>query len=129
MEVVQPLIHEILAARSVCMHFQPIVSARRKSIVGLEALSRGIAGIEAISLGGAVSGGELIPPVQLFEMAEHEGVAPELEQLCRETAARRFAALPDRPDDLVLFMNFDLSAALDNHAADQLSRLFASVGV
>jgi len=124
-----PSIHDILAARNVCTHFQPILSARRKSIVGLEALSRGIAGIEAVSLGSVAWGGELIPPVTLFRMAESEGVVPQLEQLCRETAARRFAALTDRPEDLVLFMNFELLAASDNHAAAQLSRLFASVGI
>lgn len=124
-----PSIHDILAAGNVCTHFQPILSARRKSIVGLEALSRGIAGIEAISAGSVAWEGGLIPPVTLFQMAESEGVVPQLEQLCRETAARRFAALPDRPEGLVLFMNFELLAASDDRAADQLSRLFASVGV
>ena len=124
-----PSIQEILASSAVRTHFQPILSARQKSIIGLEALSRGIAGVEAISLGSIAADGELIPPATLFEMAQDEGVTAQLEQLCRRIAARCFASLPNSPEGLVLFMNFELAPALDENVADELSQLFRSEGV
>ena len=126
--VALPSIHEILASSRVCTHFQPIISARQKSIVGLEALSRGIAGIEALSLGGVLENGGFIPPDILFKMARQEGLENKLKQLCQETAVRSFAALQNRPEGLVLFINFDPSAEIDDDAAaDELYWLFDSV--
>ena len=109
--------------------FSPFYRLARKSIIGLEALSRGIAGVEAISLGSIAADGELIPPATLFEMAQDEGVTAQLEQLCRRIAARCFASLPNSPEGLVLFMNFELAPALDENVADELSQLFRSEGV
>src|SRR5882672_12882375 len=118
-----PSIHEILASKGICAHFQPILSARQKSIVGVEALARGIAGIEAMPLGSALVDGRLIPPDTLFELARKENVVGQLEQLCLETAVRSFANLKNRPDGLVLFMNYEPSVEGDSHtAADQLRR-------
>jgi EAL domain-containing protein (putative c-di-GMP-specific phosphodiesterase class I) len=118
-----PSIHDILASNRLCTHFQPIISARQKSIVGLEALSRGIAGIEAMSLGGILENGKFIPPDVLFKLARQEGLEDKLKQLCQENAVRSFAALQNRPDGLVLFINFDPSAVIDDDtAADERRR-------
>jgi EAL domain-containing protein (putative c-di-GMP-specific phosphodiesterase class I) len=95
-----PSIHDILASNRVCTHFQPILSARQKSIVGLEALSRGIAGIEALSLGGVLENGRFIPPDILFQMPGGES-RRQIEAGLQETAVRSFAALQNRPDGLV----------------------------
>jgi EAL domain-containing protein (putative c-di-GMP-specific phosphodiesterase class I) len=94
----------LLAAEAVATHFQPIFSVRQKTIVGLEALSRGIA-----------SNGRLISPYDMFKMAAAEHLDAELEGLCRRTAVRSFAELASRPDELLLFLNLDLSAS-DDHA-------------
>ncbi|HLQ79117.1 MAG TPA: EAL domain-containing protein [Terriglobia bacterium] len=126
----RPSIHDILASNGVCAHFQPILSARQKSIVGLEALTRGIAGIEAMSLGSALVDGRFIPPDTLFQMASEEGVVDRLEQLCQETAVRTFADLQNRPAGLVLFMNFEPSVVKDDFAAaDRLYWLLRSAGI
>src|SRR6266496_2819652 len=93
----------LLAAEAIATHFQPIFSVRQKSIVGLEALSRGMA-----------SNGRLIAPYDLFKMAAAERVQAQLEALCRKTAVRSFAELASRPDELLLFLNLDL-AATDDH--------------
>ena len=125
-----PSIHDILASNRLCTHFQPILSVRQKSIVGLEALSRGIAGIEASSLGGVLENGRFIPPEALFKMARQEGLEAKLKQRCQETAVRSFAALQNRPEGLVLFINFDPSSVIDEDtAADELYWLFDSVGI
>src|SRR3954471_5288828 len=76
----------LLAAEAIATHFQPIFSVRQKSIVGLEALSRGTA-----------SNGRLIAPYDLFKMAAAERLQAELESLCRKTAVRSFADLASRP--------------------------------
>jgi len=122
-----PSIHEVLDKQGVRTHFQPILSARKKAIVGLEALSRGIPPGSEVSW--TPGGQTLIPPLTLLQMAAQAGVGHRLEQLCRETAVRTFAALPDRPDDLVLFMNFELSSTLDDYATEQLRELLQSTGI
>lgn len=91
---------DVIAAGGVVTHFQPIFSARQKSIVGLEALARGIDPRTA----------ELIPPAKLFAMAAEERVGGELEQVCRETAIRTFAKLGDAvPAETLLFLNYNPS--------------------
>jgi EAL domain-containing protein (putative c-di-GMP-specific phosphodiesterase class I) len=111
-----PSIHDIIESRAVLTHFQPILSARQKSIVGLEALTRGLIGVEALSRGYVKTAAGLISPDQLFKMAQAEGRTSELETICRETAIRTFAKLADRPADLILFLNVELSVLHDHHA-------------
>jgi len=96
-------LRRLLATDAVTTHFQPIFSVRQKSIVGLEALSRGTA-----------ADGRLIPPYELFKMAAAERLHAELENLCRKTAVRSFSELASRSDELLLFLNLDI-AATDDH--------------
>jgi EAL domain-containing protein (putative c-di-GMP-specific phosphodiesterase class I) len=105
-------VRQILDNNGVVTFFQPILSARQRSIVGVEALSRGMIGVEALSRGnfaGTTGTGELINPVDLFDMAAAEGLTLDLERACRTTALRTFAQL-ERPDDLILFLNVTASA-------------------
>jgi len=90
-------ITQILATRGVVPHFQPIVSVRQKSIVGVEALSRGS------------DGGGLIGAPTLFRMAEQAGLREALGRICREEAIRRFSQI-ELPSDLLLFLNLDVPA-------------------
>jgi EAL domain-containing protein (putative c-di-GMP-specific phosphodiesterase class I) len=99
---------EIIESSSIATFFQPILSARQRSVVGAEALSRGLIGVEALSRHSSESG-QLIMPAQLFAMAAAESLTPQLERLCRATAVRTFARL-EKNADLILFMNFDASA-------------------
>jgi EAL domain-containing protein (putative c-di-GMP-specific phosphodiesterase class I) len=92
-------LHSLVEARRVTTHFQPIFSVRRRSVVGLEALSRGVG-----------PAGDLIPPVTLFKQAAAEGIAGAVEDLCRESAVRNFQRLGARPDELLLFLNLDLTS-------------------
>src|SRR4051812_28826893 len=93
----------LFEAEAVTTHFQPIFSVRQKSIVGMEALSRGKA-----------SNGRLIAPYDLFKMAAAADLSAELEALCRKTAVQTFSSLAARPDELLLFLNLDL-ALTDDH--------------
>src|SRR5580704_11539479 len=98
---------EIIDSNGVVTFFQPILSARQRSVVGAEALSRGLIGVEALSRGpGVDKGGGLIAPSKLFAMAAEAGLTLPLERLCRETAVRTFAKLPNR-QELILFINLD----------------------
>ena len=91
-------LHALVEGRRVTTHFQPIFSVRRKSVVGMEALSRGVG-----------LAGDLIAPYALFKMAEAEGISGAVENLCRESAVRTFTRLGDRPPELLLFLNLDLT--------------------
>ena len=95
---------QLLATEAIATHFQPIFSVRQKTIVGLEALSRG-----------TTSSGRLIAPYELFKIAAAEQLEAALEGLCRKAAVRSFAELASRPDELLLFLNLDLAVA-DDHA-------------
>jgi EAL domain-containing protein (putative c-di-GMP-specific phosphodiesterase class I) len=97
-------LRRLLAADAVVTHFQPIFSVRQRSIVGMEALSRG-----------QWSNGRLIAPYELFKMAAAEHLGAELERVCRHTAVETFAGLGCRPDELLLFLNLDLAAAAADH--------------
>jgi EAL domain-containing protein (putative c-di-GMP-specific phosphodiesterase class I) len=106
---------QILDTHGVITYFQPILSARTRSVVGAEALSRGLVGVEAVCRGG-MSGIDdpsqsqhLIPPTKLFAMAAAEGLSVPMERLCRATAISTFAKM-DRHEDLILFLNFDAVA-------------------
>jgi EAL domain-containing protein (putative c-di-GMP-specific phosphodiesterase class I) len=109
----------ILQERALHTYFQPIVSVKKHSVVGLEALSRGPA-----------RNGVLGDPVQLFQTAAEEGRADELDALCREQSLQQFAALPQRPAGLMLFLNVEadlLSAG--RFSASALQRLAQAQGL
>ena len=106
-----PSIGDIITTRATVTHFQPILSARRKSIVGLEALSRG-----------SVESGQLIAPKLLFQMAAQSGLRMHLERACHESAMRSFARLTERPSDLVLFLNLSLTVMREHDATARLLR-------
>jgi EAL domain-containing protein (putative c-di-GMP-specific phosphodiesterase class I) len=96
-EFVAPL-QRLVETRGITSHFQPIVSIRGKSVVGMEALSRGLSPV-----------GDLIPPSVLFNLAMAEGLAGPVETLCRRSAVKSFANLRARPDEMLLFLNLDLA--------------------
>jgi EAL domain-containing protein (putative c-di-GMP-specific phosphodiesterase class I) len=117
-EITAPL-YRLVEARRVTTHFQPIFSVRKRSIVGMEALSRGLE-----------SDGGLIPPASLFKMAVAEGLAGAVEDLCRESAVRSFSRLPAGCDDLLLFLNLDLASTDSPEAsATQLQALVYGAGL
>ncbi len=90
----------LLDSKSITTHFQPIFSVPQRSVVGMEALTRGVG-----------PGGFLIPPLKLFAMAAAERLSAPVEELCRWNAVQTFARLDSRPDDLLLFLNLDLVAS------------------
>ncbi len=103
---------QLIESSGIVTYFQPILSARQRSVVGAEALSRGVVGVEALSRGthaALTEQGQLIPAPRLFEMAAREGLTLELERLCRDKAVAAFAAL-ERHRDMILFLNFNASA-------------------
>jgi EAL domain-containing protein (putative c-di-GMP-specific phosphodiesterase class I) len=112
-------LHSLVEARRVTTHFQPIFSVRRRSVVGLEALSRGVG-----------PAGDLISPAVLFKQAAAEGIAGAVEDLCRESAVRNFQRLRARPDELLLFLNLDLTGMARPAAlAAQLESLIRTPGL
>lgn len=100
-----PSIDDLIERRRIVTHFQPILSARQRSVVGLEALTRGVP-----------EGAAVIDPKSLFAMAAERGLTAELEAACCGLAATRFANLPSREPDWLLFVNLSLSAARDRTA-------------
>jgi EAL domain-containing protein (putative c-di-GMP-specific phosphodiesterase class I) len=106
-------LRRLLDAQAIITHFQPIFSVRGKNMVGVEALSRGVA-----------AGGRIVPPSALFEMAAAEQLKDELEDTCRRTAIRTFSKLEGRPDELLLFLNLDFNGAAGHEALPaELARL------
>ncbi|MEQ1573397.1 MAG: EAL domain-containing protein [Vicinamibacterales bacterium] len=112
------LLGEILRSESIVSYFQPIISARQKCIFAVEALARGRVG------------SEVIPPSELFDMAEREGVSEQLDALCVRQAVSAFERIPDRSSDLLLFLNVAIPLTQTPAAiADALNALVRSAGL
>lgn len=90
------IVRKIIREQQIVTYFQPIVSVKNRSIIGLEALSRGAPEISS-----------LVPPKLLFEQASLLGMTIELDRLCRDTALTAFQPVTVKHPDLFLFLNFD----------------------
>ncbi|MBZ4648202.1 MAG: diguanylate phosphodiesterase [Desulfomicrobiaceae bacterium] len=109
-------VRALVAARRVMVHFQPIVSLRRRQVIGYEALARGVGEHGAI------------PPLALFEAARQQGLALELDRLCRETALRTFVA--SSLGSAMLFLNVDPTALTATVVGSQwIRRMAEEVGI
>lgn len=107
-------IKEIVDKESIITAFQPIVSLKRKKIVGLEALTRGC----------SPSDESIIPPNLLFESAEQNGKSIELDRLCRRTAIKNFHKIKNHRD-MVLFVNLNTSVLNQDGELQMLTKYYA----
>ncbi|QYK04773.1 bifunctional diguanylate cyclase/phosphodiesterase [Shewanella zhangzhouensis] len=106
---------KIIEKQSIESLFQPIFNISAGKIHGFEALSRGPVH------------SPLYSPVPLFKTAEHEGRLSELETLCRQIAAGRFAErkLPGK-----LFINISPKALLDpDHPKGKTLTMLQQLGI
>jgi len=115
-----PDIQEIIETGSIVTHFQPQVSLKRKAVIGLEALSRGV----------DPQSGELIPPVLLFEQARDKASRLALDRACRTKAVESFAALSRRDKSVMLSMNIDASCITsENVCKHHILKLVKKYGI
>lgn len=92
----------ILRDETLEVHFQPILSLKKKSIIGVEALARPT---DAIS-------GRTVTPLDLFVWAARNGRTVDLDRLCRRKALNAYSPMADTPQAPLLFLNFE-SSVLD----------------
>ena len=102
------LYRTLLKNESVITLFQPIVSVKKKSVIGFEALTRGIIN------------NSIIPPVSLFNMARNSGTALEFDRLCRKKALDSFAQFNNKNNDYLLSVNIDSSVLLKSGKTNYL---------
>lgn len=88
-------IEDIISTKSVKVLLQPIISIKKKSVLGYEALSRGID-----------NNGQLISAFDLFESAKAKDKLLELDNLCREIAIEQYK---DILKEKHLFLNYEIS--------------------
>ena len=87
-------IQELINTEAITTHFQPVVSIKKRSIIGVEALSRGNDGPY-----------RLLAPQQIFSWAEESKLLEELDSLCKRSALVEFSKLQSKPQGLLLFLN------------------------
>ncbi|HEY5038339.1 MAG TPA: EAL domain-containing protein [bacterium] len=92
-------LREIIDRELIEAYFQPIVSLKRRSIVALEGLSRGIHPVTSA----------LISPVDLFHQAAIQDLGLELDRLCRKKAMDAFRPIFAHSPDILLSINLDAS--------------------
>jgi EAL domain-containing protein (putative c-di-GMP-specific phosphodiesterase class I) len=80
-------------------YFQPLISVRKKSIVGYEGLIRGT---DPVS-------GDLIDPRNLFHAAAAAGMTLELDRLCRGKVLEHYRRISMEKPDCLLSLNFEAS--------------------
>ena len=90
---------DILRRDALDIHFQPIVSLKTKTILGVEALARPVDG----------RSGRPIPPLAWFAWAERWGKTLEVDRLCRRHALKSFVPLAEKSAAPLLFLNFECS--------------------
>lgn len=109
---------QLLENQGVLAHFQPLFSLRGQSLLGVEALCRGV----------HPQGGGLVPPQQLFGLAQSDRQLIDLDRLCRQKALTAFRELSQSHPGLILNLNFE-AALLDKgvlgsgHLLDLVRRL------
>ncbi len=109
-------IREIVSEKRLTAYFQPVVSVSRKMICGFEGLVRGI----------NILTNELIPPMDLFNNAQEEGLVIELDRACRDVVIKSFANLYGENSNMLLFLNIDASiidfVGGSNYLIEQVNR-------
>jgi EAL domain-containing protein (putative c-di-GMP-specific phosphodiesterase class I) len=90
----------IIRRGGIVTHFQPIISIKKKEVVGFEGLSRGV-----------VEGSDrLIPPNSLYSTARKGGCVLALDRLCRKKTLENFKkSIYNQDDRQLVFMNFEAS--------------------
>ena len=110
--VAKPSIGDLIESHGVTAHFQPIVSARQRSVMGFEALARGSTGQSSP-----------LTAATLFRMAEDASLTATLERLCCEVSIQGFSALTRSRPDLILFLNLGSWVGTDPSACvDELNQ-------
>jgi len=92
-----PNIKNIIEQEHIITHFQPILSVKKRSVIGYEALSRGIDPYT----------NTITPPDILFDSAANQQLTLELDRLCRKKSLENFKTLQQKVKDSLLFLNFD----------------------
>jgi len=92
-------IGNIIKDERVAAYFQPIISIKKKSVIGIEALCRGI----------DVATDDIIPPDVLFNLAKDEELTIDLDRLCRKKALENYGSICSKDNDLFLFLNIESS--------------------
>lgn len=88
---------EVIRNKSLEVHFQPVVSIIKKSVIGLEGLSRGHVESE----------NSLIDPIALFKAAAKEKQSVNLDRICSEKVMNDYVEIYSKHRDLLLFLNID----------------------
>lgn len=96
----------LLHCERIVSHFQPLVSIKKRALLGYEALSRGC----------NEAGEACISPARLFAAPRSMEEKLQLDRLCRDKALQAFRPLHVRHKDLLLSLNLDI-ALLDAKSA------------
>ena len=89
------------------IHFQPIVSVKKKKIFGYEALLRGY------------KNDDYIAPNILFDEAKAAGLALELDRAVRIESIKKFKEYYDKNNHELLFLNFESSSINNAFQSEQ----------
>lgn len=116
-------IAKLIADGRVRTAFQPLFAIRTGSVLGYEALSRGV-----LDLGNGCKTD--IPPDTLFTLARAEDHCLLLDRLCREKAFANFAPHHRQCPELLLFINIDASLLHRNIiGSGHIERLASTYGI
>jgi EAL domain-containing protein (putative c-di-GMP-specific phosphodiesterase class I) len=92
-------ISDIIEGEFLTARYQPIISLKRKALIGFAGLSRGIHPQTKC----------LIPPPELFFEASQVDLTLALDRLCRKKVLEHFKPIHEAYPDMLLTLNFDAS--------------------
>jgi EAL domain-containing protein (putative c-di-GMP-specific phosphodiesterase class I) len=111
-------LQEVLLKERVVTHFQPIVSFKKKQIVGFEALSRGV-----------LANGELIAPNILIQCTKSSNLSLELDRLFRKKALESFKKIYATDKRKFLSINIESDAIIKAFGSKNFLHSVCSNGI
>src|SRR5579859_1933116 len=93
----------LIEQKSVAAFYQPIISIKKKSVVGIEAVSRGI----------DTGNRRLIEPEELYPMSFEKNKALDLDRLFRLKGLEGYAEIEAKIPGLILFLNLESGILTD----------------
>lgn len=118
----QPKCNELKTSNdtTIFTQFQPIISVKKKSVIGVEALSRGK----------DTTTNNVIPPYILFkEASKNIDTLIDLDRVCRESALINFKQLKKQHKDMLLFMNIESSILDSVRKSNHLINRVQEIGI
>lgn len=102
-QVAENLLASLIEQKSAASFYQPIISIKKKSVIGIEAIGRGV----------DIESRRLIDPSELYPLSYEKNKALDLDRLFRLKGLEGYAEIKAKIPGLILFLNLETGVLTD----------------